>query len=646
MVRLPDVGRDRLWILVVVTVLLWPSPSSASGGCLEPRGQWPYGPVNVVAATGDLVVYSRGATIEIADVSAPFHPNVLGATEITGYPTEIAVSGTIAFVAANDEGLFVIDFSDPTAPSVVGRWGGQTDQVVDIAASGDYAYLASNRLIVLDLSDPTDPVEVARVSDWRISQLELVGHHVYGIGTSLLAVYDVADPTAPSVVFQNALNNKSHLAVNDQRLLTTYAGRLSVYTLDDPAAPVFVTEYDDPATYFQTVAIGGTHAYIATYDDEFAIVDTTDPANPSTTAIWPAPGNPDSTAVDGSIAYLTTHEDGLRIIDVEDSSAPTEIGFIPATGASNDLAIVGDHAFVAQHGSGLRVFDVSDPGAPVSIGFVALDGALDVSVSGTRALVTGGEAGIFVIDISDPANPVLLGGRDTPHRAWKAEVVGDFAFVADGDSGLRIYDVSDPNAIFEVGALTSVDSAMDVAVVGDVAYLADCYWGFATVDVSNPSAPVKLFGDGLWDNFCADSIVVRDTLAILVEGWNLNGGSSIHIFDVSNPSIPVRITEFEQVPEAWIGADLALDGDVLYIAYERATVVFDIRNPFAPALIGRRYSPGASTGVDVAGDTVVIAASVGGIATAGCTECADAIFADGWEDSGWYFYTAWSEVVP
>ncbi len=63
-----------------------------------------------------------------------------------------------------------------------------------------------------------------------------------------------------------------------------------------------------------------------------------------------------------------------------------------------------------------------------------------------------------------------------------------------------------------------------------------------------------------------------------------------------------------------------------------------------PALIARHWVSGISTGVDVEGGRVFIGAYTGGIASAGCTACADAIFADGSEEYGWYGYTAWSDI--
>ncbi len=138
----------KLSVLTLTVFSLTTTPAFA-GGCLEPGGSWPLGPVYAVAPVGGFAVYSRGATIEIADISNPSSPVVLGTAEIAGVPFKIAVSGTNAFVAARDDGLFVVDFSDPTAPAVIGQWGGPQEPVSDIAADGDHVYISHNRLIVL-----------------------------------------------------------------------------------------------------------------------------------------------------------------------------------------------------------------------------------------------------------------------------------------------------------------------------------------------------------------------------------------------------------------------------------------------------------------------------------------------------------------
>ena len=75
-----------------------------------------------------------------------------------GQVQAVRVSGTYAYIALGQDGLAVIDISDPTRPIPVGSAaGGGQAWALDLA--GNYAYVAasSNGLQIFDLASPTHP---------------------------------------------------------------------------------------------------------------------------------------------------------------------------------------------------------------------------------------------------------------------------------------------------------------------------------------------------------------------------------------------------------------------------------------------------------------------------------------------------------
>ena len=73
-----------------------------------------------------------------------------------------------------DDGLTILDISDPTNPTHVGAVSTSTcaacelHGAYDVKVSGNYAYVASNiddALEILDISDPTNPVHVGAIND-------------------------------------------------------------------------------------------------------------------------------------------------------------------------------------------------------------------------------------------------------------------------------------------------------------------------------------------------------------------------------------------------------------------------------------------------------------------------------------------------
>ncbi|GAG04484.1 unnamed protein product, partial [marine sediment metagenome] len=108
--------------------------------------------------------------VEILDISDPSNPTHVGSitddetTELNG-AISIYVSGKYAYVAArSDDGLEILDISDPTNPTHVGAIGKSAtvklDSASDIYVSGKYAYVAATSddgVEILDISDPSNP---------------------------------------------------------------------------------------------------------------------------------------------------------------------------------------------------------------------------------------------------------------------------------------------------------------------------------------------------------------------------------------------------------------------------------------------------------------------------------------------------------
>ncbi|HQP43743.1 MAG TPA: hypothetical protein PLV66_08710, partial [Thermoanaerobaculales bacterium] len=155
-------GSESLIIALAAGFAVAVAPVAAQG-CPELIGRWPYGPTAAVAASADLAYLGSGSTLQIADVSDPSTPRVVGDVELPWLVLGISASGGYVYVAAGD-GLRVIDARVPAAPVQVGFIATQ-GLAIDVAVAGNFAYLAdgSAGLRVIDVASPTTPVEVASV---------------------------------------------------------------------------------------------------------------------------------------------------------------------------------------------------------------------------------------------------------------------------------------------------------------------------------------------------------------------------------------------------------------------------------------------------------------------------------------------------
>ncbi len=319
-------------------------------------------------------------------------------TELDGAWT-IHVSGKYAYVVGDDDdGVEVLDISDPTNPTHVGAITDDADTALDgansIYVSGKYAYVASasdDGVEVLDISDPTNPTHVGAIDDNSTTALDgaysiyVSGKYAYVAGyiDDGVEVLDISDPTDPTHV--GAITDDADTAL-------------------DKANSIYVS---------------GKYAYVAAYAD-----------------------------------------DGVEVLDISDPTNPTHVGAITDDAdteldGTHSIYVSGKYAYVAAAADdGVEVLDISDPTDPTHVGAIddnsttELDGAFSIYVSGKYAYVVGDDDdGVEVLDISDPTNPTHVGAitddADTElDGARSIYVSGKYAYVgARDDDGVEVLDI-------------------------------------------------------------------------------------------------------------------------------------------------------------------------------------------------------------
>jgi hypothetical protein len=239
-------------------------------------------------------------------------------------------------------------------------------------------------------------------------------------------------------------------------------------------------------------------------------------------------------------------------------------------------------AYLAAGTEGLRIYNVSELANPSLVGsYLPLESDCparqvdfdEVVVVGTTAYVAAGRCGLLIVDVGDPSVPLLLGAFDT--REWVKDVKiresggATIAYLADHWGGLRIVDVSNPTASVELGSLDErgglVGPALSLqlrAVEGEVLVYVATMGGLFIVDATLASAPTvegsydttsgRLVTDPRLEDIPQHVLVVRNRAYVPI--WM--GG--LLVLDVSNPSNPTVIQEFETVPgQAFFKAEAA-----------------------------------------------------------------------------------------
>jgi hypothetical protein len=130
----------------------------------------------------------------VLDVADPSRPARVGLFEGPGDVTRVALDGDRAFLADYTGGVSVVDVSDPRRPRSLGEW--DEGIVGDVAARGGLAYLAMGSLVILDATRPARlrPVARRQLRDGDTAwNLELAGDLLCALGGAGLSLW-----TAPA----------------------------------------------------------------------------------------------------------------------------------------------------------------------------------------------------------------------------------------------------------------------------------------------------------------------------------------------------------------------------------------------------------------------------------------------------------------
>jgi hypothetical protein len=467
-------------------------------------------------------LYAHIDGVTIFDVSIAASP-----VELANLPMTVeglAATADRLYVAAANEGLRIVDVSNPSAPSELGN-SDLGSAVFSVAASGDYAYVTTwQEMHVIDVSNPSQPDPIGTLTGVGADlTVDLVGDRAYLAAIGRLTIADISNPEVPGLTATLYLGNSNpDLTVDgDLACLASYAEGLALIDVSIPSSPTVMAHFatDGPS---QAIALHDDHAYVGTSQSGLRILDVADPGMPVVLGyLGINSGNPQSVALDWPHAFVAASGAGLRIIDVTDATSPVEVAAVP--GVAADVEMVGSQIYVAT-ADGLEILDVSSPSAPVAIG------NLDLGISMRSVTVREGLAYLIsldhaavdytlrIVDVSTPAAPVVLGvfpRVDAGEFLYMTELLDDYAFLIT-TSGLRVIDVSDPSSPEQVGFVTIPGYPTNIAIADGHALIGGIARGLRIFDVAVPTQPVEVgyFDTGgaagdlaIWSNrvFVADS---------------------------------------------------------------------------------------------------------------------------------------------
>lgn len=449
--------------------------------------------------SGQLAYEAAGNSgMRILDMSNPMKPAVLGWLATDGHTSRIIVEGGLTYIHDGPNGIIIADASDPRRPKTVGHFPTESPYF-RFALQAGHLYLAEPQkgLTVLDVSNPANPVQVGEVQGGSVFGELWVGHGVM--------------------------------------LVAGRSDGLWVYDLSNPAQPALVAQHTDPAW-------GRAEPYRFWAEDEDLLV----------------------------VGFSYYWSDGEGRNGNHSSARLIRLSALP------DIVEAGVLDFAPS--------------------FNGDSGLSDLVMDGPVAYAEAGDSTIEILDLRDPAKPLSLGRLDSPRfglalQGGLLQSGKELAWVRPRFPGWEVVDLSDPSQItISQSKLENVPSGASSSKG----------WTYLTSFTEERQVEIRAVG---WPGGPAAlglSMLNGDSKPFVAEAtswgpldgplhYRLEYEQGVRILDFADPMQP---REAAWIPEEGASfRDIGLSGNLmLLMAYEHteaAIRVYDVTNPYIPAQVAR-----------------------------------------------------------
>jgi hypothetical protein len=542
-----------------------------------------------------------------------------------GTPQSMALAGTTAYIGFGPR-LLVVDVGDPGAPRLLGQSDILPDLIRGVDLTGDLAYLAAGQagLVVLDVSDPAamrivdDGPNYAGAQPANAHRVTVNGDAAFVVdynrndGQSALLHFDVSDPGQVSLLGSYELPADASIQVTEELIVVIGSGKLQLRDAAEPGSVMSETPLA-VSNYLSRAVIQGDIVTVAECCAPSGIerFDVRDPYHP--VALGPLQElelmPPVHAAAEGPILATASifGEFGfcqsiVNLTGIAGANAQGLVSFDPEN-CLNELILDGNRLYLTGR-SGLQIYDVGDAANPLLLGqFKHPDGFHDVQSLARRDGLTyvlnaeGRGSDLATLDLSNQPPDLMLGRQKIGQVPLLDLLAGDDTLIVPVWMGsIYTFDVSDPIApqllhqpaegelySGDIFTVATGDGVFYTSVVDGVSI-----GGVGAIDLGDPANPVLASTVEAGDPQVMNLALSGETLYVLTQGE----GSHVSLFDVSQPLAP-ELLSMVTMPE--FVSRLAVAGNALYAACDghncQAIYAVDVTDKQAPEVISRWTIP-------------------------------------------------------
>ena len=320
----------------------------------------------------------------------------------------------VAFLKAILNGSLCISGEEEVFFEKVGQFN-DGGMAVNVLVKGNVAYVCEfdNGLEILDISNPAHIVKLGQVENTEQSRgIEVLGHIAYvSCNTNGLKLFDISDHSRPVYVGEYGdRDGDPHqlLAEGEIGYLTEWHGGFDIIDLSDPIKPFRLNQYKDDMLAF-SVNVSDSYAYVTGYRDGLKILDVSESQSPILVGEFNNGGETNAIQVLGDKAYVCDKQQGLEIMDITYPDTPRLMGTYHEGGSTVGVCLAGSVAFTINWELGLEAVDISHPERPVKIGSFFDGGRPNgIQVIDDLIYVADGTDGLEILRFRKKACPAMV----------------------------------------------------------------------------------------------------------------------------------------------------------------------------------------------------------------------------------------------
>ena len=405
-------------------------------------------------------VTAGGNGLRVIDVSNPALPMEVASYDTSAYARDILILGNTAYIGSGN--LTLIDVSAPTAPRFIRSSSISAEY---LALSNGYLLTGNHyegSLRVVSLANQAYPHEIAHVNSVSGYTLDVAisGQYAYlpDMYSRQLHVVNTFDPREPTIVSSLSMEGYPSRIVIAGRYayLTTWNG-LKIVDIANPAALLELGTFYTTSLSLQDVFVQDHYAYLADGNNGLRIVDVANPSAPVQAGRYDTPGTASVVAVVGSYAYVSDYP-GLSIINVANPAAPILAGTLYADAHISAIVSAPPYVYLGSN-NGLTILDATNPAAPGEVGSYFFPAYNILKDKNLLYLYTG--SGFQTVDVSNPISPKALSYVPAPVSINALAVQGEYLYFATYESGLLTGRPTDQATAFVSPVGDTLTSVLD-----------------------------------------------------------------------------------------------------------------------------------------------------------------------------------------